>query len=133
MRTPELVFPFSAAQATATSPVIEMSDIAKATLVVFSAGTFLNRSGVLTADVSMDGVTWVSFQMFAPNVTNTNVQNLTHVAATTAIASTGQAAAYGIEMIFPFRYIRFILTVTDGATPTGNFTLALYKAFIETN
>ena len=115
--------------ATNTPTAIEMSDVEKATIVITSAGTFLNRSGVLTASVSMDGVNYATYNMIVPNVTNTNAQNITRVASTTAISTTGQVAIYGITDLIPFRYIKLLFTITDGATPQGSFSIGLYKQY----
>ena len=115
--------------ATNTPTAIEMSDVEKATIVITSAGTFLNRSGVLTATVSMDGTNYVAYNMLIPNATNTNGQTLTRVSSTTAITTTAQTAIYGISDLIPFRYIKLLFTITDGATPTGNFSVGLYKQY----
>ena len=128
-RTPELVTVLNAVTATNTPEAIPMSDVNKATLSIVSDGTFNARSGVVTVTVSNDGKNYVAYNMLIPNSTNTSSQNLTRVASTTAINSTRQVAIYGLQDLMPFNFIKVLLTVTDGGSPTGNFTVQLYKQF----
>ncbi|MCX6822220.1 MAG: hypothetical protein NTW30_05595 [Candidatus Aenigmarchaeota archaeon] len=129
MRTTGLDTILDAATETNTPVAIPFDDVKRGTILITSAGTFTNRSGVLTATVSVDGTTYTAYNLIIPNVTNTNGQQLTRVAATTAIATTSQSALYIIDKLMPFRYIKFLLTVTDGATPAGSFTVKLLKQY----
>ena len=129
MRSPSLVTIGSEVTATAALTVVPFADVKRATVEITSAGTFLNRSGVLTAAVSMDGTNYTTFNMLIPNVANSNAEQLTRVAATTAISTTGKSAIYTIDELTPFKDIKFTLTVTDGGTPTGNFTVKVYKQY----
>lgn len=129
MRTPTFSTIESAITATNTPVAIDMLDVDNAAIVITSAGTFNNRSGVLTATVSMDGTSYTTLNLLITNATNTNAQTIARVAATTAISTTSQVAIYGLDMLIPFRYIKLLFTITDGGSPTGNFTIGLYKRY----
>lgn len=129
MQTAQAITVLNAITATNTPIAIPYADVERSTIEITSAGTFLNRSGVLTIGGSVDGTTYVPLNMIIPNVTNTNAQTLTRVAATTAISTTGQSAVYFLDNLHAFKFLKFTMTVTDGATPTGNFTVKLLKQY----
>ena len=87
-------------------------------------GTVNNRSGALTVFVSVDGgVTFHATNMLIDNVTNTNGQNLTRIASKTRNSA-------GTDLLFldpivagSITHIKTVLTITDAAAPTGNFTV----------
>ena len=130
MKTPDYSIIENAITATNTPTAIDLLDVDSLAVVITSAGTFNNRSGVLTVTVSMDGTNYVTYNMLIPNATNTNAQTLTRLAASTAISTTNQIAVYGLDMAtIPFRYAKFLFTITDGGSPTGNFTISMYKKY----
>lgn len=131
MQNPILVTLESAITATNIPTAVQIDDVDKCTLVITSAGTFNARSGVATVTVSYDGTNYVSYNMLIPNLTNTNGQMLTRVASTTAINTTGQMAVYQMVDMMPVKFIKVLLTITDGGSPTGNFTVQLYKHYQE--
>jgi hypothetical protein len=114
--------------ATNTPVAIDVSDVSRMTIAVSSAGTFNNRSGVLTVTASVDGTNYAAYNMLISNATNTNGQTLTRVAATTAISTTAQCAFYFIDTT-PFKFMKFLMTVSDTSTPTGNFSVHLCKQY----
>lgn len=131
MRTPELINIETAIEETNTPVAILFEDIKRAVILITSAGTFNNRSGVLTMQVSFDGETYFDYNMMIPNIANAISEGLTRVGSTTAISTTGQEAAYIIDELLPFKYAKFLFTITDAADPTGNFTIKLYKQYTD--
>ena len=115
--------------ATNTPAAIDVSDVSRMTIAVSSAGTFNARSGVLTVTASVDGTNYAAYNMLITNTTNTNSQTLTRVAATTAISTTGQCAFYFIDNLTQFKYMKFLMTITDGGSPTGNLSVHLCKQY----
>ena len=119
----------SAITATNTPVAYDVTDVERLTIAITSAGTFNNRSGVLTITASVDGTNYGDYNMIIPNVTNTNGQTLTRVASTTAISTTGQCAFYFLDNLTPFKYLKFLFTITDGGSPTGNFSITAVKQY----
>lgn len=113
----------SAISATATSDAISVLGAKKATIELIEAGTVNNRSGVLTITGAVTrGGTHRAISMLIDNAANTNAQTLTRVASKTR-------AAAGVDLLFldlsvyGFAEIKVVLTITDGASPTGNFSV----------
>jgi hypothetical protein len=114
--------------ATNTPVAIDVSDVSKMTIAISSAGTFNARSGVLTVTASVDGINYAAYNMLITNTTNAITEGLVRVAATTAISTTAQCAFYYIDTT-PFKYLKFLLTITDGGSPTGNYSVHLCKQY----
>lgn len=92
-------------------------------LAITEAGTVNNRQGDFTVYVSVDSANYTQYKMLIDNVTNTNAQNLTRVA-------TKNRAVAGTDVLFfdpgtlgGITRIKIVPTITDGALPTGNFTV----------
>lgn len=112
----------SAITATATGAAINVVGAKRIGIEFTEGGTVLNRSGVLTVVVSLDGgTTFRAFSMLISNVTNTNAQNLTRVASVTR--NTAGTDIIAISPEIPFTHIKTVVTITDGGTPTGDFTV----------
>jgi hypothetical protein len=110
-----------------TSGAIVVSGAKKIIIEFIESGTVLNRSAVLTITGSMEeGGTHVAIPM-VDNVANTNAQTITRVASKTRNAAGRDIMAIDLEH-FGFAEIKAAIDVTDGATPTGAFTV---NAFIE--
>jgi hypothetical protein len=112
--------------ATNTPDAIDIKHAKKITLEFTEGGTVNNRSGELVITASIDDSTFVTIYPI-DNVANDNSKVLTRVASKTR-------AAAGTDLLFldlkhfGFSSIKATCTITDGADPTGNFTL---KALIE--
>jgi len=99
---------------------------AKSVMIVFTeGGTVNNRSADLTLQVSADGSTFVDYNMLIDNVTNTNSQDLTRIASKTRAAAGTDILFMSPETLGSIQFIRLPLDVTDGASPTGNFTVSV--------
>ncbi len=114
----------SAITATATS-VAQLAAGAKAIMIEFTeAGTVNNRSGVLTITVSLDGGTnYRAYSMLISNAANTNGQTLTRVASITRASAGTDICWLTSETLGGITHIKATVTITDGASPTGNFTV----------
>ncbi len=103
----------SAVTATTTSSAIQTNG-SKAISVYLTAASIASGNGVFTADVSADGITWVAYNKFITNVTNTNAQNLVRAAGATLSSNTSVMISVSPEDAFNF--IRITVTrTTDGA------------------
>jgi hypothetical protein len=114
----------SAITATATS-VAQLAAGAKAIMVEFTeGGTVLNRSGILIITVSNDGGTnFYAYSMLISNAANTNTQTLIRVASITRNAAGTDLCWLTPETLGGITHIKATVTITDGGTPTGNFTV----------
>ena len=109
--------------ATATGDAIPVAGAKKITVELVELATVLNRSGVLTITASVDnGVNFRAFAMLIDQVANTNAQTLTRVASKTRAAAGVDLLAVDIEK-FGFTHIKSVVTITDGATPSGTFNV----------
>jgi len=109
--------------ATTTTDAIDVREFHRLSLVFTEGGTVSNRSGVFTVTISNDGTNFYAYNMLISNATNTNGQTLTRVASVTR-----NTAGTDVVFITPetyFAYIKVTVTLTDGETPTGNFTVTL--------
>jgi len=111
---------------TNTPIAIDVKYAKKVTLFYTEAGTVNNRSGALAFTGSIDGTTFVTIYPI-DNVANDNSQVLTRVASKTRAAAGTDILFLDLKH-FGLTQIKATCTITDGAAPTGNFTL---KALIE--
>jgi len=87
-------------------------------------GTVNNRSGDLTITVSFDGGTnYRNYSMLISNTTNTNAQTLTRVASVTRNSAGTDILWLSPETLGGITHIKATVTVSDGASPTGNFSV----------
>lgn len=127
-REPELISVYSAITATPTPVAINVENAKRSTIVLTEGGTVNNRSGALAVTGSVDGENFYALNMLVDNVTNTNAQTITRVASKTR--STAGTDLIGIDFtLLPVNWIKIALTITDGATPTGNFTVKLLNTY----
>jgi len=118
----------NAITATNTPVAVDVKYAKKITLNYTEGGTVNNRSGSLAITVSCDGgSTYVAFNMLIDNVANANTENLTRVASKVRAAA-GTDILFMDLKYFGITHLKATCTITDGAAPTGNFTL---KALIE--
>jgi hypothetical protein len=121
MASTKVIQAHSAVTATATSAPIPTVGAKKVTIELIENATVLNRSGVLTITGALArGGTHRAINMLTDNVANTNGQQLTRVVSKTR-------ATAGVDLLFldlsqmGFAEIKAVLTITDGATPSGTF------------
>lgn len=113
-----------------TSDAIDVRDVRWLAIEFTGGGTFNARSGVLSVTISPDDSTYDGFNMLINNVTNDAGAGATGVEiGLTRIASVTRAAV-GTDTVFIdatfLAYIKIDLAVTDGGSPTGNFTIKLF-------
>jgi hypothetical protein len=90
------------------------------------AGTVNNRSGAMVVYVSVDGGSnYVVLNSLIDNLANTNSQTLTRIASKTRNAAGTDILFVDPAMVGSITHIKVQLTITDGAAPTGNFTVAV--------
>lgn len=110
--------------ATATSEAIDIAGATAVGIELIGEGTLANRSGELTVTVSNDGTNYRAYNMLIDNVANSNAQTLTRVASKTRDAD-------GVDLLWltpetlSFQSLKATLTVTDGTSPTGDFTVKI--------
>lgn len=92
-------------------------------LTLVEGGTVLNRSGELTITVSNDGEDFYDYNMLIDNVANSNAEQLTRVASKTRNSAGGDLLFFSKETLGAINYFKVKVTLTDGGTPTGNFTV----------
>jgi len=102
---------YSGISATVANTAAKVIDCSKRQLksIQFSA-VWTSNQGVFGVEVSNDGTNWVVYNRLTSNVTNTNAQNDTRVAAPTLASTT--SAIYFFPVGDLFRYIRVFLTYT---------------------
>ena len=87
-------------------------------------GTVNNRSGVLTITVSMDGGTsFRAYNMLIDNLSNAITEGLTRVDSKTRNSAGTDILWMTPETLGGITHIKASIDVTDGASPTGNFTV----------
>lgn len=105
----------SGKSATITNTAALPIDVSKRQLksIQFTASGITSGTGAFGVEVSNDGTNWIVYNRLTSNVTNTNVQNDTRVAAPTLSSNT--SSIYFFPTSDYFRYIRVFLTfTTDG-------------------
>lgn len=108
-----------------TTSLMQLCAGAKAIMIEFTeAGTVNNRSGVLTITVSSDyGTTFRAYSMLIDNVANANTETLTRVASKTRNSAGTDILWLDPQTLGGITHIKAVVTKTDGATPTGNFSV----------
>ena len=122
--TIQIVVAENAITATNTPVAVPCAGAKKIGIQLAGGGTFNARSGVLTITVSLDGGTnYITYNMLLDNVANTNAQTLTRIASKTR-------ASVGTDILWldpvtlgVITHIKNLVTITDGGSPTGNFTV----------
>lgn len=90
--------------------------------IQFTCANHTSGNGVFGVEVSNDGTNWVVYNRLISNVTNTNAQFDTRVAAPTL--STNTSSIYFFPTSDYFRYIRVFVTVTTDGTYTASMQTA---------
>jgi hypothetical protein len=110
----QLVTALNAVTATTTSQVINIEGASKVVLFYKRADHSAGKT-VFSADVSVDGSNFVTYNKWISNAANTNAQTLTRVAS----VDTGTANATGFITMSPedgFREIKVTATETTDGT-----------------
>ena len=113
----------SAIEATAVSEAVDCFGAKAVMISLTEAGTVLNRSGLLTITVSNDGENFHAYNMLLDNVANANSEQLTRVANKTRNAEGSDILFLTQETLGAITHFKATVTLTDGGTPTGNFTV----------
>lgn len=119
----EIVTAESAITADNTAVAIPCAGAKKIGIVLTEGGTVNNRSGVLTITVSFDGTNFYAYSMLISNAANTNSQTLTRVASITRASAGTDICWMTPETLGPIVAIKCNLDITDGGSPTGNYTI----------
>ena len=112
-------------EATATSDAIDVSGAKNIMIVLTENATVLNRSGELTITVSVDGENFYAYSMLLSNTATTNSEMLTRVASSTQAAAGTDLLWMEPKTLGAINYIKAVLTITDGGTPTGDFDVKI--------
>ena len=110
-------------EATAESDAIPCIGAKAILLTLVEGGTVLNRSGELTITVSNDGEDFYDYDMLIDNTANSNAEQLTRVASKVRNSAGGDLLFFSKETLGAINYFKVKVTLTDGGTPTGNFTV----------
>jgi len=120
----EIETPLSAITATATSAHVQVAGAKGVAIQFTEGGTVLNRSGVLTITVSVDGgASFQAFSMLLDNAANSSVQGLTRVASKTRASAGTDLMWIEQDILKGITHLKATVTITDSSTPTGNFTV----------
>ena len=108
-----------------TTSVAQLCAGAKAIMIEFTeAGTVNNRSGILTITVSSDGGTvFNAYSMLIDNSTTANTETLTRVASKTRNSAGTDILWLDPQTLGGITHFKAVITKTDGASPTGSFSL----------
>lgn len=124
MKRPELIKIMTDVTVTTVAEPVNIEDAEKVTLV-FTRANHSAGSGAIAVEVSVDGVTYVTFNKLISNVTNTNAQEKTRVASVSLAANGSATVALDLENDI-FRWMRVTMTETTDGTHT-------VKALIQRN
>ncbi len=116
MKTPTLFVPLNAVTATTTSEPVNIENAAKVTLE-FTRANHSAGSSSFAVSVSLDGVNYVTYNKLIDNVTNTNVQTLTRVAAASLASDTSKHYTMDLSQE-AFRWMKVTVTETTDGTHT---------------
>jgi hypothetical protein len=126
----EIETPLSAIIATATSAHVQVAGAKGVGIEFTEGGTVNNRSGILTITVSLDGgANFRAYSMLITNAANTNSQTLTRVASITRASAGTDICWMTPEILKGITHIKAVCTITDGASPTGNFSVKVSVAY----
>lgn len=107
----------------ATSGAIEVAGARGVGIIFTEAGTVNNRQADLTITVSGDGTNFYAYSMLISNATNTNGQDFTRIATKNRAGAGTDILWLTPETLGGLTHLKVALDVTDGDTPTGNFTV----------
>lgn len=127
--TVEVVITESEITADNTAVAVPCAGAKKIGIVFTEGGVVLNRSGVLTITVSFDGTNFYAYSMLISNAANTNGQTLTRVASITRASAGTDLCWMTPETLGPIVALKTNLDITDGGTPTGNYTIKVIIAY----
>jgi hypothetical protein len=126
---PLLVTVADNATADTTSNPIDITGAKKVSIFLNEADESVpinNRQVDLTVQVSIDGTTFVGYNLLIQNLTNANNQDLTRV-ATINRATAGTDVLYMQD--FTLKSMKVLLDVTDGASPKGYISCKVLVEF----
>lgn len=114
----------TAVTATVANTAASIYDLSKRQVksIQFTCANHTSGNGAFGVEVSNDGTNWVVYNRLNSNVTNTNVQFDTRVAAPTLSSNT--STIYFFPTGDYFRYIRIFVTVTTDGTYTATMQSA---------
>ena len=118
----------SAITATNTPVALDIEGAKKATLTFTEGGTVNNRSGVLSITASIDGTNFYAYNILIDNAANDNSQTITRVASKTRASAGTDILSLDLKS-FTLKAVKITCTITDGALPTGNFTIKLLTEY----
>ena len=114
MKTPQLYTLLNAVTATTESEPVNIENADKVTLE-FTRTAHGSGSTSFAVAVSVDGVNYVTYNKLIDNVTNTNAQTLTRVAAASLASNTSKHYTMDLSQD-AFRFMKVTATeTTDGA------------------
>ena len=116
MKTPTLYKVLDAVTATTESEPVNIENAEKVTLE-FTRTNHGSGSTSFAVAVSVDGVTYVTFNKLIDNVVNTNAQNLTRVAAVSLASNTSKHYSMDLSQD-AFRWMKVTATETTDGTHT---------------
>ncbi len=114
----------NAVTATVANTAADIYDLSKRQVksIQFTCSGHASGNGAFGVEVSNDGSNWIVYNRLTSNLTNTNGQTDTRVAAPTLSSNT--SAIYFFPIGDYFRYIRVFVTVTTDGTYTATMQSA---------
>lgn len=99
-------------------------------VMLTEGGTVNNRSGEMAIYVSTDGgTTFVLYNELIDNLANSNSQTLTRVASKTRNSAGSDILFFDPSTVGVITHVKAQVTITDGDTPTGDFTVVLTASY----
>ena len=124
MYSREKTIALAAKTADATSEAIDILGAKKVLIEFIEGGTVLNRAAALSVTGAVEaGGTHVTLNTLVDNVVNDNTKTYPAHVASKSRSSAGRDILALDLSFFPVEEIKIVLDVTDGETPTGNFTV----------
>lgn len=88
----------------------------------FKAASITSGNGVFTVEGTINGTDWVALNVLVDNVTNTNAQDLTRVAAKTL--SSNSTVLVWLDSVAALKAIRVAVDVTTDGAYTANIIVS---------
>lgn len=120
MKRPELKVLFVDEVASKVSDVVSLEGAKRVTLL-FTRTDHTAGSSVFSVEVSLDGITFITFNKLIDNVANTNAQTLTRVASSSLASATSKYYSMDLQHDY-FKFMRVSGTVvTDGKVTAKSY------------
>ena len=121
---PVLVTPVNAVEADYTSPAVNIENARKVTLIAAGSSLY-NRTAEVSTEVSLDGTTFVDFNMLVNNLENSNSQTTTLTESLTVPVNDSILGCFA-DLGWAFKDMRIVVDISDsGGSPSGTISCSV--------